>query len=189
MGADVAGLVKALDLGKPVVMGHSMGGGAAIMAVVNFPECFSRAIIEDAGLHDFPTGGASRARDRFGWLTEVKSKSRDEVIALGHEQSPTWSDEEIGLWADAKLSLSLNALNFDPSGSAPWRETIARVKLPMLIIRADNDKGASVTPEAAAEASRINSLVESAYVPGVGHSVRREDYDAFMAAVTEFLAR
>ena len=191
MGADLAGLVKALKLDKPAVMGHSMGGGTTLMAITNFPECFSRAILEDAAAHDFPAAMRSTSPDRFAGMMETKSKSREELLAQAHTQPPMsgWSDEELGPWADSKLNLSLNALSFTPVDDEPWRETFKRIQCPVLLIRADNDKGSGVTPEEAAEATRINPLVEVVYVPGAGHNVRRENYDAFMAAVTEFLAR
>ena len=150
----------------------------------------SRAILEDAGPHDPPAQDASvSARDRFGWIEEIKRLSRDEVIALGRRQSPTWAEVELGPWADSKLQLSLNTLNFVMGGGEPWRETIQRIQCPLLIIRADNDKGSGVTAAAAAEAGRINPLIGNVHIGGAGHNVRREAFAPFVAAVKTFLAR
>jgi pimeloyl-ACP methyl ester carboxylesterase len=187
MGADLAGLIEALGLEMPAVIGHSMGGLATMMAVADHPELIRRAILEDAGIHDFPI--AQSAGDHFAWIEELKRQGRDAVIALGRQQSPNWSEAELEPWADAKLRLSPNALSFVPADREPWRDIARRIQRPMLVIRADNDKGASVTPAEAAEASRINPLIETVYVPGAGHNVRRENYTAFMAAIRAFLAQ
>jgi N-formylmaleamate deformylase len=189
MGADLAGLIQALGLDKPAVIGHSMGGGATMMAIADFPALISRAILEDAGPHEPPAQPAGNsARSHFGWIEEIKGLSRDEVIALGRRQSPNWPETELGPWADSKLQLSLNTLNFDMSGE-PWREVIRRIQCPLLIIRADNDKGSGVTAEAAAEAGRINPLIENVHIGGAGHNVRREAFAPFVATVKAFLAR
>jgi N-formylmaleamate deformylase len=191
-GDDLAGLIVALGLDRPAVMGHSMGGGATMMAAANHPELVGKAILEDSGPHDltqspmFTIEGRQRMADE---MMKMAAKGREEIIAIGHAQSPTWSDEELSYWADSKLQDRPETFLLLDNPRTDWRETIARIQCPMLVIHADNDKGSGVTPEEAAEASRINPLVEHVYVPGAGHNVRRENFDDFMAAVTAFLAR
>lgn len=122
-------------------------------------------------------------------MVKLAAKSREEIIAIGRAQSPTWSDEELSYWADSKRQVRPETFLRLGNLGNNWRETIARIQCPMLVIHADNDKGSGVTPEEAAEASRINPLVEHVHVPGAGHNVRRENFDGFMVAVTAFLAR
>jgi N-formylmaleamate deformylase len=190
-GDDLAGLIQALGLGRPAVMGHSMGGGATLSLAANHPDCISRAILEDSGPFEFP---ASRSAADFSVriresMLAMKSKTRDELIAFCRQQSPTWHEDELGPWADSKLDGVAEGMGRYTPVAGTWRDIFARVQCPVLVIRADNDKGSMVTPEAAAEAARLFSNVEIAYVPGAGHNVRRENYPAFMAAVRDFLAR
>jgi pimeloyl-ACP methyl ester carboxylesterase len=115
--------------------------------------------------------------------------SREEIMARGREQHPTWSEEEIGPWADAKQRVSrafAGALRFPEQPD--WRETLPRVSCPLLLITADPDLGAIVAPEAVDEARRLLPSIEVVRLDGAGHSVRREAYDAFLAAVRAFLA-
>jgi pimeloyl-ACP methyl ester carboxylesterase len=128
----------------------------------------------------------ARMRDN---MLAMQKMTRDEIIALGHKQSPLWSDEELGPWADSKLQVNAAGMGRYSPRADNWRDLFARVQCPVLIIRADNDKGSMVTPELAAEAARLFPNVEIAHVPGAGHNVRRENYPAFMAAVTEFLLK
>ena len=43
-------------------------------------------------------------------IIELKRKTREEMIAQARSQSPTWSEAELGPWADAKLRFSFNVL-------------------------------------------------------------------------------
>jgi len=190
MGDDLAGLIVALELERPAVMGHSMGGGATLNACANHPGLIRRAILEDSGPTE-PRPQTMRPevrRQRTGWAEELKTKTREEIIAIGRAQNPLWSEEELGPWADSKLQLNLYATQQVGGPGEPWRDLFARTTCPILILRSDNDKGSSVTPELAAEAERLFPNVRSVYIPGAGHNIRRENLPAFMAAVKAFLA-
>jgi pimeloyl-ACP methyl ester carboxylesterase len=187
---DLAGLIRALGLERPTVMGHSMGGGATLQLAANHPDLVGRVILEDAAPVEFnPARLAPENRARmFDWMRNLKGKTREEVMAMGRQQSPTWSEEELGPWADSKLQVNVDAMSRYTPVSEPWRDLFARVRCPMLLIIADNDKGSMARPELAAEAARLFPNVRVAHVPGAGHNVRRENYDGFMAAVRAFLA-
>ncbi len=189
-GDDLAGLIRALKLEEPAVMGHSMGGGATLQACANHPGLIRRAILEDSGpTEPRPEMMTPEMRRRnTGWAEELKSKTREEIIAIGRRQSPNWPEDEMGPWADSKMQLNLAAAQQIGGSPEPWREVFARVTCPMLILRSDNNLGSSVTPELAAEAERLFKLVRAVYIPGAGHNIRRENRPAFLAAVQAFLA-
>ena len=190
-GEDLAGLIVALGIERPAVMGHSMGGGATLSLAANHPDLISRAILEDSGPFEFDPSRFSSdmmARMRENMLA-MQALPREEIIALGHKQSPLWSEEELEPWADSKLQVNAAGMGRYSPQAGSWRDLFARVQCPVMIIRADNDKGSMVTPELAAEAARLYPNVEIAHVPGAGHNVRRENYPAFMSTVTDYLAR
>jgi pimeloyl-ACP methyl ester carboxylesterase len=74
-------------------------------------------------------------------------------------------------------------------GSYPWREIIARIQCPILLITGDPELGAIVTPEAAQEAAQLWKNGEVVHISGAGHNIRRDRYDETMAAVRAFLSR
>ena len=187
---DLAGLIRALKLERPTVMGHSMGGGATVQLAANHPELVGRVILEDSGPVEFdPARFTSETRARmFAWIRGLKGKTREEVMAMGRQQSPTWSEEELGPWAEAKLQLNVERQSQFVPVSEPWRDVFARVQCPLLIILSDGDKGSMVKPELAEEAARLNPNVRWVHVPGAGHNIRRENLAGFMAAVRAFLA-
>jgi pimeloyl-ACP methyl ester carboxylesterase len=56
-----------------------------------------------------------------------------------------------------------------------------------LLITADVDKGALVTSAIAQEATEINPRIQVAHIPGAGHNIRREAFQAYIDAVRAFL--
>ncbi|HLH72650.1 MAG TPA: alpha/beta hydrolase [Chloroflexota bacterium] len=191
---DLAGLIEALRLEKPIVGGHSMGAGTAFYFAALFPDVPRAAILEDPGFRVSSDQAAraeaeARAAQMRQAALERKAMSREALMAQCRADHPDWSDEELGPWADAKLQVSLN---FAGSVRSPdrltWQEALPRITCPTLLITADVEKGAIVTPEIAAEAARIQPLVKVVHISDAGHNVRREQFEAYLRAVRAFLA-
>ncbi|WP_131765113.1 alpha/beta fold hydrolase [Candidatus Protofrankia californiensis] len=68
--AEIVGVAEHAQLaGSPIVIGHSMGGWASIMAAARYPERISGIVILDAPVADFtPEERAARERTAFGPL-------------------------------------------------------------------------------------------------------------------------
>jgi pimeloyl-ACP methyl ester carboxylesterase len=104
---------------------------------------------------------------------------------------PTWSDDDLSAWADAKLQVSQAFMDSLGQRSEPdWQELVRRLECPTLLLTADPERGGIVTPEVADQARQLNPrLVEIVHVSGAGHNIRRERYDAFINSVSGFLGR
>jgi N-formylmaleamate deformylase len=121
-------------------------------------------------------------------IVEQKRMSREALIARCREEHPTWDETILGSWAESKRQLSLNVFGGFGGQRTPWQETAAQISCPTLLITADPDLGAIVTPEVAEEAVEMNTHIKAVHIDGAGHSIRREAFEPFMQAVTEFLA-
>lgn len=189
--ADLAGLIAALDLDRPIVGGHSMGAQTAFRLATDYPDRLRCAILEDPGFRSAQpaSGEAARPNRMRQWLEELRPLGREAIIARGKQQSPLWDESEFGPWAEAKLQVSPHFLS-RPSfaGEPPWQGLLPRITVPVLLVTADPDRGAIVTPETAREAAECNPLVKVVHLPGAGHNIRREQFDGFLAAVRAFLA-
>lgn len=84
-------------------------------------------------------------------------------------------------WAENDVNLSTTHLR------APWREFVAALTVPTLLLTADPVRGAIVTPAIAEEAASLTRVLHVAAIPGAGHNIRRENYPAYMAVVRAFL--
>ncbi len=192
--ADLAGLIQALGLGRPAVGGHSMGAQTVLYLAAGYPDLVRCAILEDPalwlpGAQRDPAEREARAARMRRNMEELKAMSREELIAHCRAQHPDWSEDELGPWADAKLRVSRSFITaLRGMDQPPWWEVLPRIQCPVLLITADPDRGAIVTPEAAEEAERLNSRVQVVRLHGAGHNIRREQFAAYMQAVRSFLA-
>lgn len=189
--ADVAGLIQALNLDHPVVGGHSMGALTTMHCAASYPSLLGRAILEDPPIwsSNAPPQDPNRPNPFRDWLRELKALSRGEIMARGRAQSPDWDESEFEPWTESKLQVSPSFLD-QPffQGEQPWQTLAAQITCPTILITADPEKGAIVTPEAAEEARRRNPLIEVVRLNGAGHNIRRERFDDYVAAVRAFLA-
>jgi pimeloyl-ACP methyl ester carboxylesterase len=190
--ADLAGAIAALGLRRPAVLGHSMGAATALALAGAHPDVPGAILLEDpparwvAQPAAGPADQAWQAR-MHDWMTELKRKTREELIAAQHAETPSWSEDELGPWADAKLRLNLNVLNRGDLATSEWRATLRRITCPALLITADPAQGAIVTEVDAAALQALVPQLRVAHIAGAGHNIRRGQFDRYMQVVRDFL--
>lgn len=192
--ADLAGLIQALDLERPVVIGHSMGARTALYLAADYPD-----LVRGVGLEDPPFWHPNAQPDeaeraaRLARLRQAATESRQldraTLIARCREQNPAWSMAEVEPWAAAKQRVSPQFLAaLGAPEPTPWWEVLPRVRCPLLLITGDPERGAIVTPETAAEAVRRQPRLQVVRIAGAGHSVRRDRFGPYLEAIRSFLA-
>ena len=191
--ADLAGLIRSLQLNRPVVGGHSMGAGVSAALGARFPDLARALILEDPPwwlprpeAEEKPKDEEPKENPYHAWLKSLESATIEEVIAKCRADSPTWAEVELRPWAETKMQF--DPVFFTTEGEwMDWQEILGRLIVPTLLIKGDHEKGAIVTPDVAQRAVEINPLVQVADIAGVGHNIRRENYPDFMAALRRFL--
>src|SRR6266567_6490442 len=128
-----------------------MGAATTAQVAASHPDLVRAIALEDPPWHDFTqqratTLGGNKAFSFEEWITGLKTQTREEIIAGGKKSNPSWSEEELGPWADSKEQLNMDVFK---SGRhlEPWREIIPRITCPTLLITADPARGAIVSPE------------------------------------------
>ena len=183
---DIAGLILALGLERPALAGHSMGAMMASEIAADHPQLARCAILEDPPWRDVTP--ASSPPNRFMQLAQLKELSREELIAHCHQMNPAWHELEVEPWADAKMQFNLALVASGPlPGLRPWRPVAERLECPVLLITADPERGAIVTPDVARDASGLMRDGRVVRLPGAGHNIRRECYEPFKDEVATFL--
>lgn len=190
---DLAGLMQTLGLGKVIVAGHSMGAWMASELAARFPELVRAVILEDAPWRrprpeDSERSLLSKESPLAAFIHGMVGMTLEEIVARERGEHPAWSDEALRLWCAAKTRLDLNFLEIASMGRMDWQETAKAIACPTLLVTADPAKGGIVTPESAALATELNSLIRVVNIPNVGHHVRFEAYEAYMAVFRAFLA-
>lgn len=188
---DLSGLIEALGLGRPALMGHSMGANSTALCAADYPDVVACAILEDPPWRlPSPDAAVNPARPAMGdWIQSLAASTVEEILAQGKQSNPTWDDEEFPAWVQSKKQIN-PAIGLASRGAVrPWQEWVAQIACPTLILRADAEKGAIVTPQVAGMLVDLNPRLEPVHIAGAGHNIRREQFGAFVTGVREFLSR
>ncbi|HLI05620.1 MAG TPA: alpha/beta hydrolase [Ktedonobacteraceae bacterium] len=191
---DAAAVIRTLGLEKPFVWGHSMGAITAAVLAANYPDLVRAVVLEDPPLRgrpQFVTNEEQQVWQGWQWLFDLRALPRAERVVRGFAINPGWAEEEIPPWADSKAEMNIGIL--EPAlvavNDIQWREIIACIQCPILLITGDPRLHAIVTPEAAQEAAKLWKNGEVVNVAGAGHNIHRDRFAETMAAVRAFLNR
>lgn len=193
MATDLAGVITGLGLNRPVVMGHSMGGSTTMALAGLFPDIPGAIIIEDAGAGNIMADKSPEALARLqGWhdrMAMLQRKTHAELIEHAHTVTPTWAEPELEPWAHAKLRFNMKALDRSDAVPLDWEQLLGNITCPALLLYADPELGGGVTAERAAEMQGMLPQLQTVHIGGAGHNIRREQFAAYMEAVSSFLAQ
>lgn len=188
---DIAGLIDALDLNRPAVMGHSMGAGTGSVLAATYPHLVAALILEDPPWRK-ADGSIPPEEHAASWsqlIEERKKLSRDELLDQGREDNPAWPEEAYEPWIEAKYEVAPEVTGYILESDLNWAGVAEGIQCPTLLITGDPELGAIVTEAVASEVRRANPRIEMVHIPGAGHNIRREQLAAYLAAVHEFLER
>ncbi|HWG25382.1 alpha/beta hydrolase [Actinospica sp.] len=179
-GADIVETLEGLG-GVDVAIGHSLGARAVLFAVEAGWRP-SKAVYVDPAWRIARPGAGSSPKDPF---VEFADHATREQIA---ELCPRWEPEDVeielatlALW-DRQTALQLpkhNAAALESGRAGDGTGLPVDAKVPSLIMLADNSQMLSAQD---AETLRGRGF-ELRTVPGAGHSVHRDDFEGFMAAL------
>ena len=191
LAEDAPGVIEALGLERPVVYGHSMGAITAVALAAEHPQLVRAVILEDPPLRTITVRvPAGFMEQRHRELMALRGITAEQRRAAGAAQNPGWHRLEVGPWAESKAEVDLAVTeHIGTFDRYPWREGLTRLRCPGLLITADPDKMAIVTPEVAYQVPEMWPQSEVVQIKGAGHSIHRERYEEVMAAVDAFLKR
>ena len=190
---DLRGVIAALGLQRPPVLGHSMGAATTLVLAGTYPDVPGAILLEDPPARWMPGSDRSPSNAEWqerqcAWLTDLKRKTREELITEQRAKTPGWSEAELGPWADSKLRLSPNVINRSGAAEVDWQALLRRITCPALLITADPAQGAIVSEESATALRELVPQLRVAHVPGAGHSIRRDQFARYIEIVRAFLA-
>jgi esterase len=191
MAADLAEVVAAHG-GRMDVMGHSMGGKAAMQLALTQPDMIDRLIVADiapvAYSHD-QSGHihAMRALD-LGGLT-ARSEADKRLAALMDEPAlRAFFLQSLDLKAaPPRWRLNLDVLEAEMSKIVGWPETTGQFTGPTLFLT--GAESAYVKPEYRAAIRALFPVARFAKLPGAGHWLHAEKPREFEETMRIFLTR
>ncbi len=196
MAADLAGLIRTLELKRPIVGGHSMGAMVTYQIGVRFPELVSALVLEDPpwwlSRPVQPQPADQPAENPIAkWVKGLPHQTMEELLVQYRKDHPDWSEEMVRLMCESKKQLDPAIADVMASRMHAeewnWLTTLQNMTHPVLLLAANPELGGIVTPEVVAKVRELNPKVTIAIVPGVGHLIRFDNYPAFMDALRAFL--
>ncbi len=181
---DVVGLIKALGLSSPVLLGHSMGGLTAAVVASREHNLLRGLILADPTFlrpeiqrQVFESNLAAQHR-------LMLNKSLDELTAEARTRHPERSSEIVEHIARARLQTSVSAFDILTPPNPDYMELVSAIDVKTLLVIGDSGV---VSPELAAELQRINHAIEVELIGGAGHGLHYDQPDRFAAVVRTFL--
>jgi pimeloyl-ACP methyl ester carboxylesterase len=175
--------VLALSASWDLVVGHSLGGSIVLLALAARPAWADRVILVDPALV---------FADRDVAIDELagpwdKPIDRATIAA----ERPEWDPREVDLKVDALRQSGRAPIVRTLEQSTPWdgRPLLDGLTMPALVLGADPELGAMVSPELGEAIARTHSSVDFEVVRGGSHSMHRDAYAAFWRIVDRWLTR
>ncbi|MBN3834763.1 alpha/beta hydrolase [Burkholderia sp. Ac-20344] len=199
---DLDALVRAFDLRRFVLVGHSMGGANAFVYAAAKPERLAGLVIEDMG-----PGASAGSQGSERIKRELKETPRafaswDDARAFWRRQRPNITESAL----DSRIAHSLKE---DEQGRIVWRHDadgiaaarlaatpeqlvhlwppILNLHVPTLLLRGGESDFLSA--EVAAEMTAANAGIERIDIPGATHYVHDDQPAAFNHALRTWLDR
>lgn len=205
---DVVEAAQKLGIEKPILMGHSMGGAIVIRLGDEYPD-FARAIIVvDAGISaprpqnnnasgtPPPPQSPRPSSDPLSVgmrgtpedLVKQNNYSFEDLVAKAHRENSRWSMMDCGYWAVAIKQYH------GPYSEEAWQvmnssmrneNALARIQLPMIILKADAQPETREAHQKAASVMQHGKLV---HIDNSAHNVQRDQPKRAAEVIREFLS-
>ena len=196
MTKDLIGLIKVLELDRPILMGHSMGAQISARAAALHPDLVSKLILEDPGygltyyLPNFIMKRFIKVLFKRIFLNPLKGRTQEELLIKCKKDNPKWSEDEIEPWVSSKIQLLQNNPekmldSLIKSFSADWYEMIKDIQCHVLLLI--SNKGLTKNKVAKRLTEEVWKSSQYVEIQNAGHNIRRENFEDFMQAVNSFL--
>ena len=154
--ADMVGLVRELQLDRPVLIGHSMG---AVHAALAAAELDVRAVVlEDPHWPELAENGTKDIDASQRSVADAAALSPAGRHAVVHAEHPTWADADLAAWVQARGQVDPDVVSWFYSWATTnrWRDHVARLRRPTRSRRpaAPADAARHRRPQSDGDASR-----------------------------------
>ena len=184
---DLAEVITTLKLAPVIAVGHSMGAGTVAGLAADYPHLVFKIILEDPAWSDEVDTKSMRKRAAGfeTYLEMIPRLSDDQLLAMGRAQHPKWSSEDFPSWVQSKREVDVLALK--GLSKRPWRTLVQRINCPTLLLYADETSDGIVQQKMVDQILKLNPCFKSRQITDAGHNIRREQFDAYVSAVGDFL--
>ena len=183
--SDVVGLIDALRLSKPILIGHSMGGMIAAVVASRHPELLRCLVLADPTFLSPKVQREIRDSEVAEQHRRFLKMSLDDVVAEARLRHPDRSLDIIELIARARLQTSMGAFDVLTPPSPNYIQVVSAIEIPSLLVIGGST--GVVSPDVAADLQRLNPRLQVEQIPEVGHGLHYDQPERFAVVVKSFL--
>ena len=182
--SDVSGLIRGLELARPVLLGHSMGGMTAAVVASRGAGMLRGLVLVDPTFLSPERQREVHESDVADQHRQALRLSKSELIAQARARNPHRSPEIIELQAEARLKTHLAAFDVLTPPNPDYREVVSAIDVPTLLVIGDSPV---VTLEIATELRSLNPRVRIEQIQNAGHGLPFEQPQRLGEVVASFL--
>lgn len=207
---DVVAFVRAMNLNRPILMGHSMGAATVMRLAASYPDLPRAVVMLDPLLGPLapptnavartapnPAGPANGSQARrpgsvsmFGTpetLIAQNNDSFDDLLAACGRQNKMWDPVDCQYWALSKKqyhgpysAAQAQAMR----GTMAIEGALAKIAVPALILKAD---AAPDVREASLKAASVMKRGKLVHIDGAGHNLHHDQRTRTVELLVQFL--
>ena len=181
---DVVGLIRALRLPPPILIGHSMGGMVAAVVASRKPKVLRGLILADPPFLSPQVQREVRDSDVADQHRRMLTMSLDEVVAEAQARHPHRSGETLELFARSRLQTSMAAFDVLTPPNPDYKLLVSAIDVASLLVFGDKGVVSSVVAE---ELQRLNPRLQVEQIREAGHGVHVDQPERFAAVIKSFL--
>ena len=181
---DVVGLIKALRLSPPILLGHSMGGMTAAVVASRKPKVLRGLILADPTFLSPRVQREVRDSDVADQHRRMLNMSLDELVAEARARHPERSGEILELLARSRLQTSMAAFDVLTPPNPDYKLLVSVIDVLSLLVVGDRGVVSSVVAE---ELKRLNPRFQVEQIREAGHGLHYDQPERFAAVVKSFL--
>jgi N-formylmaleamate deformylase len=185
LAADIIGLIDALKLPSPALLGHSMGGMTAAVIASRTPKKLRGLVLVDP---TFLTPERQREvyeSDISDQHLRILNRPREDLLTEMQARHSRRSREIIELFIQARFQASIQAFEVLKPPHPDFRQLIQLLDVPSLLVV--GDMGSVVSRELSEELARLNERLEAVQIKEAGHGIPYDQPERFSAIVQAFL--
>jgi pimeloyl-ACP methyl ester carboxylesterase len=181
---DVVGLIKALRLPPPILIGHSMGGmTAAAVASLN-PNLLRGLILADPTFLSPKVQREVCDSDAADQHRKILGNSLEELVTDLRSRHPNRSADTVEFIARARLQTNAKAFDVLTPPNPDYQQLVSSINVPSLLLIGDRGVVSSVV---AGELQFLNPRFQVDQIPDAGHGLHYDQPLRFAAAVKSYL--
>jgi N-formylmaleamate deformylase len=183
--SDVVGVIRGLEISRPVLLGHSMGGMTAAVVASRGEGGIRGLVLVDPTFLSAERQREVRDSDVADQHRRALGLQKSDLVAQARARHPRRSAEIVELLAEARLKTRMGAFDTLTPPNPEYREVVSAIEVPSLLVIGDSSP--VVTLEMATELRSLNQRVRIEQVQDAGHGLPFDQPDRLGEVVASFL--